>query len=304
MFKHVLVPLDGSRLAEAALSPAAYLAQKLGASVTLIHIIERDAPQAIHGERHLTNPEDARAYLDEVAQRRFPEEVHVERHIHTSRMADVSRDIVDQAEELAPDLIVMCTHGQGGLRDLLFGSIAQQVVAQGTTPVLLIRPTGADREPSFPCHRLLVPLDGVPEHEQSLLVAIELARACGAELHLILVVPTLSTLSGPNAVAGRLLPGATTEILELTRQGAETYLVRHLNRLQAQGLSVKAEVHRGDPATTIIDTAQKSGIDLVILGTHGKVGTHAFWSGSIAPKVSGHSHLPLLLVSITKPDPN
>ena len=59
MFKHLLVPLDGSPLAEAALPAAAYLAQKLGASVTLLHVIEQDAPQEIHGERHLTDPDEA-----------------------------------------------------------------------------------------------------------------------------------------------------------------------------------------------------------------------------------------------------
>jgi nucleotide-binding universal stress UspA family protein len=59
MFKHLLVPLDGSRLAEAALPAAACLAEQLGASITLIHIIERDASGEIHGERHLTTPDEA-----------------------------------------------------------------------------------------------------------------------------------------------------------------------------------------------------------------------------------------------------
>ncbi len=300
MFKHLLVPLDGSRLAEAALPAAAYLAQKLGAPVTLIHIIERDAPQAVHGERHLTNTEEALAYLDEVAQRGFPPGLHVERHVHTSQMTDVARGIVDHGEELAPDLIVMCTHGRGGLRDFLFGSIAQQVVNRGTIPVLIIHPTGADEEPPFICRRLLVPLDGMPDHEQGLQVAVGLARVCRAELHLILVVPTLATLSGPHAAAGRLLPGATTELLELTQQEAEAHLFRHLTQLQAQGLSVKVEVGRGEPVATIIDTARKANVDLIVLGTHGRAGMDAFWAGSIAPKVSSRSHLPLLLVPITQ----
>jgi nucleotide-binding universal stress UspA family protein len=302
MFKHLLVPLDGSRLAEAALPTAAYLAQRLEAPVTLLHIIERDAPQAVHGERHLTDPEEAYAYLDEVAQRRFPPGLRVERHVHTSQMTDVARGIVDHGEELAPDLIVMCTHGRGGLRGLLFGSIAQQVVAQGIIPVLIIRPSGADEEPPFVCRRLLVPLDGMPDHEQGLLAAVELARVCGAELHLILVVPTLGTLSGTHAAAGRLLPGATTELLELSQQEAEAHLFRHLTQLQAQGLSVKAEVGRGEPATTIIDTARKTSADLIVLGTHGRTGIDAFWAGSIAPKVSSRSHLPLLLVPVTQPE--
>ena len=59
MLKHLLVPLDGSRLAEAALPAASFVAGRLGARVTLLHVIERDAPQEIHGERQLSEPEEA-----------------------------------------------------------------------------------------------------------------------------------------------------------------------------------------------------------------------------------------------------
>ena len=72
MFKNLLVPLDGSRMAESALAAAAYLAPKLRARVTLMHCIERAAPETVHGERHLREPEEARAYLEEAAARAFP----------------------------------------------------------------------------------------------------------------------------------------------------------------------------------------------------------------------------------------
>ena len=304
MLNQVLVPLDGSRLAEAALSPAAYLAQKLGAEVMLVHIIERDAPQAIHGERHLADPEETYAYLNEVAHSAFPNELHVKEHVHTSQTADVAQGIVDHAAELGSDLIVMCTHGQSGLRDLLFGSIAQQVVALGTIPVLLVRPRGIGRQQPFTCRKLLVPLDGMPGHEQGLGMAVELAHACAAELHLLLVVPTLSTLSGSRAAAGRFLPVATTQVLELSQQEAEDYLHRHTSQLQAQGVLAKAEIGRGEEVAKIIDEARKTGAELIVMGTHGKAGIDAFWSGSIAPKVSSRSRLPLLLVPITKTELN
>ena len=70
MFKHLLVPLDGSHLAEAALPAAACLAEHLDASITLIHIIERDVSGEIHGEHHLTTPAEANAYLEAVARAR------------------------------------------------------------------------------------------------------------------------------------------------------------------------------------------------------------------------------------------
>jgi nucleotide-binding universal stress UspA family protein len=298
MFKHMLVPLDGSSLAEVALPPAAYLARKMDASVTLVHIIERSASAEVHGDRHLTSTDEAYAYLGDAAGRAFPPGQKVERHVHTTEMDDVALGIVNHIEELRPDLIVMCTHGRGGLRDVLYGSIAQQVVAHGTIPVLLIQPSAEGERPPFLCRRLLVPLDGTPEHEQGLEAAVEIAQACRSDMHLVLVIPTLGTLSGDRAGVGRLLPGATTHLLELSCQGAEAHLLDHIKRLQVQGLPVTAEVARGDPAAAIVRTAVRVQADMIVLGTHGRTGVDAFWSGSIAPRVSGRSRLPLLLVPV------
>ncbi len=298
MFKHLLVPLDGSLLAEAALPAAAYLAERLSATITLVHIVERGAAAEIHGERHLTSPDEASAYLGEVSARAFAPPQVVERHVHTTETDDVALGIANHIEELAPDLIVMCTHGRGGLRDVLYGSIAQQVVSHGTVPVLLIQPGLDGSAPGFTCRRMLVPLDASPEHQQGLTAATELALGCQAALHLLLVVPTLGTLSGDQAGVGRLLPGATAHLLDISCQEAEAHLFGHMQRLQAQGIAVTTEVARGDPAALIVKTAARVDADVIVLGTHGKSGMDAFWSGSIAPRVSAHSRLPLLLVPV------
>ncbi len=302
MFKHLLVPLDGSRLAETALPAAAYLAARLGASVTLVHIIERDAPQEVHGDHHLTSSDEACAYLEAATQHMQEHApgvtLNVERHVHTAEMKDVAQGIVEHVGELAPDLIVMCTHGSGGLRDALFGSIAQQVVARGTTPVVLIRPTEEGVLESFTCQRLLVPLDGSPEHERSLPAAAEVGYACPAELHLVFVVPTLSTLAGQQAATGRLLPGATAALLDMAERDAATYLQEQVSTLRSRGLVVTAELERGDPAAGIVGAARSVDSDMIVLGTHGRTGTDAFWAGSTAARVLARSSCPLLLVPV------
>jgi nucleotide-binding universal stress UspA family protein len=303
MFKHLLIPLDGSWLAEAALPAAAYLAQTLGAWVTLVHVVEQDAPQEIHGERHLSTPDEASTYLCEVASRAFPPGLRVEQHVHTAQVSDVARGIVEHGDELGPDLIVMCTHGQGGLRTWLFGSIAQQIIGLGMTPVLLVQPSRAEVASEFTCQRLLVPLDGNPDHEQGLSVAAGLAQVCKADLHLVMVVHTLRTLPGQRAAIGRLLPGVTSMLLDLTQEDAEESLSRQVAQLQAKGLSVTAEVQRGDPARAIVRAARRVQADVVVLGTHGRSGMDAFWSGSVAPRVSNRSHAPLLLVPVREPIP-
>jgi nucleotide-binding universal stress UspA family protein len=317
MFKHLLVPLDGSALAEAALPAAAYLGQTLGATVTLIHIIEADAPQEIHGEPHLSEPDEACRYLEAAAEA-FPQGLSVESHVHTLPASDVARGIVEHVDEFAPDLIVMCTHGSGGLRGLVVGSIAQQVIALGKTPVLLIHPgkpapipeSVGGREPPTPLaagwgplRRLLVPLDGNPDHEQGLAVATGLAGACGAELYLFRAVHTSGSLTWQSAATARMLPSLTDAYLDLAQEEAVSYLRECIARLEASGVGVAAGVQRGDPADVIVKTADKAQADLIVLSTHGRSQMEAFWSGSVTPKVAGRTQLPLLLVPVSETEP-
>ncbi len=299
MFKNILVPLDGSRLSEASLLPAAVLAMRLGAHVMLLHVIEQDAPTEVHKEHHITNPDEAEAYLREVAARAFPPELHVETHVHTAPVSDVARSIVEHAAaEFEPDLIVTCTHGRGGMRDMLFGSIAQQVVAQGTTPLLLIRPGS----PKFELARILAPLDPDSVHDDGLPLAEELAKAFGAELYLLSVVPTFGTLTGEQAAASSLMPGTTQAMLDIREENARKHLQEHLDSLQQRGIGGAAEVARGDPASTISKTAAQVEADMVVLSTHGKAGMGAFWARSVAPKVAQKITIPLLLIPLPTPE--
>ncbi len=297
MFKHLLVPLDGSPLAETALPVAAYLAQTLLANVTLLHLVEQHPPAEVHHARHLTHAAEASAYLEDIKQRAFPTETPVECHVHTTEITDVALSIMEHASELSRDLIVMSTHGRGGPRRWLFGSIAQQVIAQGRTPVLLIPPAPAART-NFQCQRIVVPLDGNAEHEQGLRVAIGLARACHAAIHLVLVVPTLDRLTGEKAATGKLMPLATSVMLDMQQENAGEYLTDQLAQLQPSGLALSAEVARGEPAAAVVDAVKRVNADLIALGTHGKTGMDAFWSGSITPRISDQSPTPLLLVRV------
>jgi nucleotide-binding universal stress UspA family protein len=297
MFGHLLVPLDGSHLAEAALPAVSHIARVCKSEITLIHIIERDAPKEIHGERHLTSQDEALAYLTRIANRIAAPGIQIEKHVHTEEVSNLTRSIVEHsALEICCDLIVLCAHGRSGLHNWMFGSIAQQVIARGSVPVMVIQPTESGDAPPFLPQHLLVPLDGEPEHERGLTLAEKVARAFGASLHLVMVVPTLGTLSGAQAGTARLLPGTTSVLLDITEESASDYLEQHAARLEASGLPVTWSVKRGDPADGIVEAAGQVGAGLIVMGTHGKTGTHAFWAGSIAPKVSARSRLPILLV--------
>ena len=300
MLKHILVPLDGSKLAEAAIPVAASLAQTLGAPVTILHVIEQDAPQEIHKDHHLTQADEAAEYLKQVAERDFPPEIKVNSHVHTAVVKDVSGSIVEHAtREFQPDLIVMCTHGEGGVRELLFGSIAQQVVAQGLTPVLLIRPDSNSLRP-FNLERILIPLDTGPIHDASLPMARELARAYNSSIHLLTVIPTFSTVTGETATTSSLLPATTAALLEISAENAAEDLQGHLDEMNDANFSTTAEVARGDPATEIVNLSEKLDVDLIVLTTHRKAGPAAFWAGSVAPKVARRARVPILLIPLAE----
>ena len=295
-YKSFLVPLDGSRLAEAVLPATASLASRSHASVTLLHIVERKAPTTIHGERHLTDAAEANRYLGEVAASLRERGVEVECHVHDDREESVSQSIFEHAQELSSDLVIMCTHGNSGLRGLLFGSIAQKTLQRGTQSVLLVFPREDRSVPQFDLQHILVPLDGGVAHEPALPAAIELARTFDASIHLVLVIPTLATLSGSRAVSGMLLPTTMRAVLDLTQQEANDYLDPVLAQCRSQGVNVTAEVLRGDATPQIVGLAEHLNIDLIVMASHGRSGLDALLTGSVAPRIAGRMERALLLV--------
>jgi nucleotide-binding universal stress UspA family protein len=301
MFKHILVPLDGSRMAESAVPAAAYLAARLHARVTLIHVVEKNAPSTVHGQAHLGDAQEAAAYLDEIARQGLPPGVRVDCHVHTAAVEDVARSIVDHGAELGHDLVIMCSHGRGRALHLFLGSIAQEVIAGDSRPVLIAHPDERGEPRPFNCRNILIPLDGDPEHAQALPVSKELALACEASLHLAMVIPRFMNLSGSMAVPGsRMLPATTSRMLDMALQDAEAYSAGLVKGLQGQGFSVSGHVLRGDPAKIIVEAADRAAIDLIALATHGKTGMEAFWAGSVTNKICSQSKVPLLLVPVAK----
>lgn len=294
--RRLLVPLDGSRLAESVLPAVTRIASACAGSVTLMHIREERPPATIHGEAHLSDQAEAEAYLDGIASRLRESGVHVDCHVHETLEGDVARSIVLHADEFEPDLVVLCTHGHGGVRDVLFGSIAQQVLQRGTWPVLVIEPgPGGEAEPFEP-KRVLVPLDGSEQHAAPLDQATKLACALDAELLLVIVVPTRATLVGDRSAPRRTMPATMTAILELAEENAVAYLRKAADGCVRAGARVRAQVRRGDPVDEVMRYADETNADLLVLSSHGKVGLDAIFSASFGARIIARARTPLLLV--------
>lgn len=294
MFKHLLVPLDGSQMAEIALAPAIELARHKGVSVTLLHLVERDAPTTVHGERHLRDRDSAAEYLVAVAAR-FPRGSSVEGHVHEVSVEDVVAGIVAHVAEVKADVVVMSQHGRGTLSTWRLGRLPQQVAARGSVPLWLVKARGTGRAvvPWAGCRSILIPHDDVPEHTPALEVGLDLARLCGAAVHLLRVVPTRRALA-----AGDLLPGTTASLLEMERLAARDDLLEHLKEIRSRGIEVTAEVVRGDPVRMVLSVGLTRKADVVVLGTHALAGTRAFWEGSVGSRICARASTTVLLVPV------
>lgn len=289
---NILVPLDGSTLAETSLAPARTLARATGATVTLLHVLEHGAPESVHGERHLSEEVESAAYLADVALR-WDSATAFDQHVHPNPEHDIAASIAQHAAELNADLIAITTHGGAGLRGLVFGRIGQKVLRQTDLPVLIVRPEQVP-ERQFDCRRIAVALDGTDAAAQALPLARSLAGALGAELTLIRVVPTLGAVRGERAVPATMLPTATTALLDMQVEEAARYLARVRDEIGDP--SIVALVRRGDVAGEIAAAVTETGCSLLLLSTHARAGLEGLVTGSVAARILGRLRQPAILI--------
>jgi nucleotide-binding universal stress UspA family protein len=146
MYNRVLVPLDGSKTAEAILPFVLEIAGPLDIEVALLRVVVPIPPSVVEGSRQVI-VEDAEArraeaerYLDSLAAELRDRGVRVRTVV---RRGDPVTEIATAARELEVDLVAMTTHGRSGLGRLLFGSVAEAVLRSTDLPVLMMRQTVA-----------------------------------------------------------------------------------------------------------------------------------------------------------------
>jgi len=282
VFEHILVPLDGSELAEVALRHAEALASKLASDVVLLHVLEdSDAEYRRMHESYLENAARSVQGGNAVS----VSTVLVEGH--------VAEQIIDYADEASISMIVMATRGRSGVRRWVMGSVADKVVRAASQPVALIRATGEEvSKPAF--GRILLPLDGSGEAESVLPYAEELALRLSSEIILVSVVPPVSAVY---AFPGETVQFPYTEAdVHLMKGNAEAYLENVKARLEAKGLRPSLKVLVGNTAEEVITAAERAHADLVAMSTHGRSGVSRWAFGSVTDKVLREGTTPILLV--------
>ncbi len=286
----VLVPLDGSILAELALNFAESLARASGARLILLRAV---VPYTFGGTDEATARakaiDESERYLaglvDRLAQRGIEAEA-------TVLYGEAAPSIIEAAQLHMVDLVAMCTHGRGGLGRWVYGSVAEQVLATAPTAVLLVRAWQALESVTSATERsrVLIPLDGSAFAEKALPVAEQLAATLDAELMLLRVVyPPSPVLTQEWMVASYL-----AEELETSELAARQYLEGVADRLSRSGRPVSIEVRIGTPASVIADIG--ADIAFLVMATHGRTGTERLMMGSIANVVVRRGEVPLVLV--------
>jgi nucleotide-binding universal stress UspA family protein len=295
----VVVPLDGSPLARLALAPAQALAGRIGAELVLVHVTTPDPGTAPPDREASAVP----VWLQEEknALRRAERQA---RHMVVTGEPTQADGIVAAVTQTGAELIVMATHSRTGRQRALVGGVADGLVRSSPVPILLVPPrpgsrvsTGiggrqpvADDGATVPC-RLLVPLDGSPAAEAAVAPAARLARALGAEIGLLRVVPETYLLLGPDRGAQSTMPAAA-------------YLARVASGLDAIGVDrrwVRTIVRVADReriAETLLDEATRDRASMLVLAADARPGSDLLF-GRVAAAAIAAATLPLLVVRAT-----
>ena len=304
----IIVPLDGSALAEKALPFAVALARLENRKILLLKI-EPEGKPTQEGETESPVMEEATVYLGlvkkEISQPELPNFIDyndIEIEVVPGRPV---RELGDVINSLNPSQVVMTTHGRTGLSRFMLGSVARETLERLQVPVILLRPfdlagsalplelmyqkTGLPQPGKKASGQLVVALDGTPEAEVVLQPALELCKVAGFELCLVRVVPPyIPLVDGINYRAG--------DVENERKEEARAYLEGVKTRLAESEVSIVFQVLNGKPADAILEYTRQDKVLMVAIASHSHSRMAQLMTGSLAEEVMDESHLPVLMM--------
>lgn len=296
MFRRILVPLDGSALAEAALPHAAALAAAFDARIHLLRVIpvrQRGGAAPLDIIDRRLGQAEAAAYLEGVAVGLRVEGRSVETGILEGHPAE---QVVDALHAHEVDLLVLTSHGAGGCTDFPISGTAHKILSRAGISVVMV-PTPVDRlarTANGPYRRILIGLDGSRRGEWALAPAAAIARHAGAELVFAHVVQVPETIEEPPSGE---LRDAAERLVRLNRQAAARHLAEMRSRVEGADLRVRTrlEVSATVPEA-LAGLAEAEHADLVTLTAHGASASPGRPYGVIAAQMLAEARLPVLIV--------
>jgi len=306
MYKKILVPLDGSELAEMALAHVTELVGRVGLEAILLYVCPTE-------ERSSTAVN--RAYVEHAAEafRKRWEEAQQKAGIPAGdktitvrgelAVSSPAEGILRYADENNIDLIVMATHGRSGIKRWAMGSVADKVLRASKVPVWLVR-AGVSQEAisdKLPRRTMVVPLDGSKRAESVLPHVEALAKQRGTETVDIILLAVCEPTVLPSFYPD-VAPIDLEADLAICQQTNKAYLAGVERRLRDSRLTVQSKTLTGRPADMIIDFAKANPSVLIVMATHGRSGVSRWVFGSVADKVLSGASNPIFLVRSQEDD--
>jgi len=293
LYKRMLVPLDGSNLAEVLVDYAKKLASVMGVEAIMFNVLspEEKAMLPMH-----------QAYVERAAEKIISgaqnKPVKAWGQVAIGSPVD---EIKKHAKKHNADFVLMATHGRSGFSRIVIGSVADSLLRESKLPVWLIRSGISEKrvKDTSPEGRLALLLDGTKRAEASIPHVEMLSRQFGAELT---EVELISVCQNPEITSDypASMPLSWDEYVasekEKCRRNTGKYLKEVADRLMESGIQVRYEALMGDPAVEIIDHIKRSNFSLIVMATHARSGFSRWAFGSVAEKVIKGVTTPVFLV--------
>jgi nucleotide-binding universal stress UspA family protein len=297
MYTRILVPLDGSDFADCALPLAAALAQRSEALIDLVHVhAPYFAPSGAPAFDRRLDDELKTLMRARLENTRARIAAHLKRDVQSTWLeGEVAAELQAHIDDSEADLVVMTTHGRGGLSRAWLGRVADQVVRHASKPVLLVRPRAIGvtwkEEPLL--RRMLVPLDGSALAESVLDHAVTLATPGETELVLFQVVIPVGLAANAYVTDGIY---SDRDDINRRQAAAGEYLEGVAKELRVNGFTTTTRVTvEGRVVRAILEVAEQCSADLIAIATHGRGRAARAVLGSVADRVLRTATLPLLM---------
>jgi nucleotide-binding universal stress UspA family protein len=286
----LLLPTDGSEFSEGAIREAVNLAKTCSSKLFVVSVIETNpeyesiAPQLIEKAE-----KETRQHLESVKNRAAKEGVDCE--IIARQGEDPYKYIIDEAAKHQVSMIIMGRRGRKGLKRLMMGSVTAKVIGHSPCNVLVV-PRAARLE----FRKILIATDGSKYSNAAASEAVAIAKRCGASLIAASVVPyeSISPLGIVHSeMQWELITGES-------RKAAESNIKNVKEIAEKEDVKIEELILEGRPYEAIINAAKEKGVDLIVVGSHGRTGLDRLLMGSVTERIIGHADCAVLVVKASK----
>ena len=296
MFNHILVPLDGSPLAECVLPHVKAIAPVTKARVTLIHVLEhpnhRDGSPPIDPLGWHMQKQEAQRYLEEKTDQLHQDGLEVS---HVTLEGKSAEGIIEYARANAVDLIVLSTHGRTGLSGWNVSSVVQKVLLRSYRSILLVRAYSFENQQEISYKRLFVASDCSTRGEYIVPFAISLAQFHNARIILGTVIEKPQVIQRLPLSDEEM--NLANQLSEINQRSAVHCHKQITTQLDLKGIESETHVTIADHAIGALhDMVSEVKADLVLLVAHGDTGERRWPYGSITTSLIAHGDVPLMII--------